>query len=104
MICPGYLGCGWRPYIVETVEGEEERAWELCPECGWRRLPPKEGGQASAPSSPRSSKAIAFPVATTSHAYLKGGEGPAAERRGAERGARYAAVLRLSGYWRFVSG
>jgi uncharacterized protein YbbK (DUF523 family) len=34
MICPGCLGCGWRSYFVETVEGEEERAWKLCPECG----------------------------------------------------------------------
>ena len=30
MICPECLGCGWRPYFVETLEGEEERAWELC--------------------------------------------------------------------------
>jgi hypothetical protein len=34
MICPGCPGCGWRPYFVETGEGEEELAWELCPECG----------------------------------------------------------------------
>lgn len=31
--CPECLGCGWRPYCVETVEGGEEWAWELCPEC-----------------------------------------------------------------------
>ena len=23
MICPECLGCGWRPYFVETLEGEE---------------------------------------------------------------------------------
>jgi hypothetical protein len=28
---PGCLGCGWRPYFVETVEGE--LIWKLCPEC-----------------------------------------------------------------------
>jgi hypothetical protein len=45
MICPKCLGCGWRLYLVETVEGEEERAWELCPECaGGDAFPPKEGG------------------------------------------------------------
>jgi hypothetical protein len=54
MICPGCLGCGWRHYFVETVEGEEERAWELCSECReGDAFPSKEGGQASAPSSPR---------------------------------------------------
>jgi hypothetical protein len=37
MICPECLGCGWRPYFVETVEDEVERAWELCPECGEER-------------------------------------------------------------------
>jgi len=43
-------------YFVETVEGEEERAWELCPECrGGDAFPSREGGQASASSSPRSS-------------------------------------------------
>ena len=69
MICPGCLGCGWRPYFVETVEGEEERAWELCPECrGGDAFPSREGGQASASISPRSSYAIASPVAATSHA------------------------------------
>jgi hypothetical protein len=31
-------------YIVETVEGEEEWAWSLCPECeGGDGFPPKEG-------------------------------------------------------------
>jgi hypothetical protein len=41
---------------VETVEGGEERAWELCPECGGRdAFPSKESGQASASSSPRPS-------------------------------------------------
>ena len=55
MICPEYLGCGWMPYFVETVEGEE-RAWELCQECGGAEaFPSKEGGQVSASSSPRSS-------------------------------------------------
>jgi hypothetical protein len=44
------------PYFVETLEGEEERAWELCPECGdGDAFRSKEGGQASASSSPRSS-------------------------------------------------
>src|SRR5215217_5280029 len=33
MICPGCSGCGWRPHFVETVDGETERAWELCSEC-----------------------------------------------------------------------
>jgi hypothetical protein len=47
MSCPGCLGCGWRPYVVETVESEEERAWELCPECqGGDAFPSEEGGQA----------------------------------------------------------
>jgi hypothetical protein len=56
MICPECLGCGWRPYFVETVEGEEERAWELCPECrGGDAFPSKEGGQAPTSSSLRSS-------------------------------------------------
>ena len=56
MICPECLGCGWRSYLVETVEGGEERAWELCPECGGGdAFPSKEGGQASASSSLRSS-------------------------------------------------
>ncbi len=31
--CPECLDCGWRPYFVETVDGEQECAWELCPEC-----------------------------------------------------------------------
>ena len=56
MICPKCLGCGWRLYFVETVEGEEERAWELCSECReGDAFPSKEGGQASASSSLRSS-------------------------------------------------
>jgi hypothetical protein len=56
MICPKCLGCGWRPYFVETVEGEEERAWELCPECReGDAFPSKEARQATASSSPRSS-------------------------------------------------
>ena len=45
MICPKCLGCGWRPYFGETLEGEEERAWELCPEYGGRdAFHSKEGG------------------------------------------------------------
>jgi hypothetical protein len=65
MICPECLGCGWRPYVVATVEDEVERAWELCLECkGGDAFPPKEDGQASAPSSLRSSWAIMSPVAT----------------------------------------
>jgi hypothetical protein len=32
-VCPECFGRGWRLYRVETVEGEEEWAWELCPEC-----------------------------------------------------------------------
>jgi len=34
ILCPECLGRGWKPYFVETVEGEEEMAWELCPDCG----------------------------------------------------------------------
>ena len=80
MICPKCLGCGWKPYFVETVEGEEERAWELCPECSeGDAFPSREDEQASAPSSPKSSWAIASPVPTTSHAHSNGGEGSAAE-------------------------
>ena len=80
MICPKCLGSGWRLYFVETVEGEEERAWELCSECReGDAFPSKEGGQASASSSLRSSQAIASPVARTSHAHSNGGEGSAAE-------------------------
>ena len=38
-------GSGWRLYTVETVEGQEEWAWELCPECGGGdAFPPEEGG------------------------------------------------------------
>jgi hypothetical protein len=56
MICPECLRCGWRPYFVETVEDEVERAWELCPECGGgEAFPSEEGGQPSAPSSLSSS-------------------------------------------------
>ena len=56
MICPECLGCGWRPYFVETLEGEEERAWELCLECGGGdAFPSKEGGQAPTSSSLSSS-------------------------------------------------
>jgi DnaJ-class molecular chaperone len=37
-------GSGWVRYMVETVEGEEEWAWSLCPECeGGDAFPPKEG-------------------------------------------------------------
>ena len=42
-VCPECFGCGWRPYFVETTEGEQEAAWELCPECGG-------GGDAFPPS------------------------------------------------------
>jgi hypothetical protein len=56
MICPECLGCGWRPYFVETLEGEEERAWELCSECGDGVVfPSEEDGQALTSSSRRSS-------------------------------------------------
>jgi hypothetical protein len=56
MICSECLGCGWRAYMVETVEGEDERAWELCPECkGGDAFPPKEREAAQASSSMRSS-------------------------------------------------
>ena len=66
MICPKCLGCGWGPYFVETVEGEEERAWELCPECREGDVfPSKEARQASASSSRESSQAITSPFATT---------------------------------------
>jgi hypothetical protein len=42
--------------MVETVEGEDERAWELCPECkGGDAFPPKEREAAQASSSLRSS-------------------------------------------------
>jgi DnaJ-class molecular chaperone len=37
-------GSGWVRYMVEAVEGEEEWAWSLCPECeGGDAFPPKEG-------------------------------------------------------------
>ena len=56
MICSECLGCGWRPYMVETVEDDEERAWDLCPECrGGDAFPSKEGEAAQASSSLRSS-------------------------------------------------
>jgi hypothetical protein len=56
MICLECLGCGWRSYFVETVEGGEERAWELCPECwGGDAFPSKESGQAPTSSSLSSS-------------------------------------------------
>ncbi len=42
--CPECSGSGWVMYTVETVEGEEEWAWKLCPECvGGDAFPPKEG-------------------------------------------------------------
>lgn len=45
VVCPECSDRGWRLYRVETVEGEEEWAWELCPECeGGDAFPPKEGG------------------------------------------------------------
>ncbi len=43
MICPECFGCGWRPYFVETVEGGEEAAWELCPDCKTGEPVPPEG-------------------------------------------------------------
>jgi hypothetical protein len=44
-VCPECSDRGWRLYRVETAEGEEEWAWELCPECeGGDAFPPKEGG------------------------------------------------------------
>jgi hypothetical protein len=56
MICPECLGCGWRLYFVETIAGEAERAWELCPECReGDAFPSREDGQAPASSSPMSS-------------------------------------------------
>jgi hypothetical protein len=65
-VCPECDGSGWRLYRVETVEGEEEWAWELCPECGGGdAFPPKEGRVGWAPSIPRSSCAITSPVAAT---------------------------------------
>ncbi len=37
-------GSGWVMYAAETIEGEEEWAWSLCPECvGGGAFPPKEG-------------------------------------------------------------
>jgi hypothetical protein len=32
-VCLECGGSGWVMYMVETVEGEEEWAWSLCPEC-----------------------------------------------------------------------
>lgn len=32
-VCSECLGVGWTPYVVENLQGEEETAWELCPEC-----------------------------------------------------------------------
>ena len=41
--CPECGGSGWRLYPVETIEGEAEWAWELCPECkSGDAFPPKE--------------------------------------------------------------
>src|SRR5215210_2553797 len=41
-VCPECSGRGWRLYRVETIEGEEEWAWELCQECeGGDAFPPK---------------------------------------------------------------
>jgi DnaJ-class molecular chaperone len=43
-VCPECGGSGWRLYSVETVDGEEEWAWELCPECeGGDAFPSREG-------------------------------------------------------------
>ena len=42
--CPECDGSGWVMYAAETIEGEEEWAWGLCPECvGGGAFPPKEG-------------------------------------------------------------
>ena len=41
--CPECGGAGWVMCAVETIEGEEEWAWSLCPECeGGDAFPPKE--------------------------------------------------------------
>jgi hypothetical protein len=43
--CPECGGSGWVMYAAETIEGEEEWAWKLCPACeGGDAFPPKEGG------------------------------------------------------------
>jgi DnaJ-class molecular chaperone len=43
-VCPECGGSGSRLYSVETVDGEEEWAWELCPECeGGDAFPSREG-------------------------------------------------------------
>lgn len=42
-LCPECFGCGWVPYFVETLEGKEETAWKLCPECKTGDpVPPKQ--------------------------------------------------------------
>ena len=49
MICPECRGCGWRPYCVETVEGDVEWAWELCPKCVDEGACPTKEGEAAYP-------------------------------------------------------
>jgi hypothetical protein len=56
MICPECLGCGWRPYFVETVEDEVGACLGAVPGVrGGEAFPSEEGGQPSAPSSLSSS-------------------------------------------------
>ena len=89
MICSECLGCGWRPYMVETVEDDEERAWELCPECkGGDAFPSKEGEAAQASSSLRSSSTITSYVATID-TPTRTGKGGRPRERGTARDARY---------------
>jgi hypothetical protein len=49
--CSECFGWGWRPYFVETIEGEREMAWKLCPDCGngWP-FPPLAKGAGTSPA------------------------------------------------------
>src|SRR5918995_4262369 len=48
---------GWRLNRVETIEGEEEWAWELCPEC--------EGGDAFPPGGRQGGVSVEYPEGFT---------------------------------------
>jgi hypothetical protein len=65
---------------VETVEGEEELAWELWPGVrGWRRLPPEGGRAAFSAEQPEVFVGDRVSGRYDRHAYLNGGEGSSAE-------------------------
>jgi hypothetical protein len=51
ILCLECFECGWKPYFVETVEGNQEMAWELCPHCGsGQPFPPLAKGAGKIPA------------------------------------------------------